>query len=190
MRKKMMLFLTGLLLIAPLAYAGSGDLIVDGSLGVGTATPGAKLDVNGDIKAVGKITSLNGRVQRDFVTGNYIGNGAAVAHIKTNIKIRTNVMYRILAEGYNYGNASVINSDAVGYTYYGWDCIGNNSVNDYAKGASISQYCSSDGYVVIKLTFTNAYYAGFSASVWRTNPLPADFKNDVTGTVFWQNTDL
>jgi hypothetical protein len=190
MRKATMLFLTGLLLTATLAYGGSGDLVVDGNLGVGTTTPGAKLDVNGDIKAGGKIISLNGRVQRDFVTGNYVVNGAAVAHIKTNIKIRTNVMYRILVEGYNYANSTVINSDAVGYTYQTWDCIGHTSENNYSNGASISQYCSTDGYVVIKLTFTNAYYAGFSASVWRTNPNPTDFKNEVTGTVVWQNADL
>lgn len=55
MRKTTMLFLTGLLLIANLANAASGDLIVDGMLGVGTATPGAKLDVNGDLYVKGAI---------------------------------------------------------------------------------------------------------------------------------------
>ena len=41
----MMLFLTGFMLIATLAYAGNGDLIVDGKLGVGTGIPGYKLDI-------------------------------------------------------------------------------------------------------------------------------------------------
>jgi hypothetical protein len=49
MIKTAMFFLTGLLLTATLAYAGSGDLIVDGKIGVGTVTPAAKLHVAGGI---------------------------------------------------------------------------------------------------------------------------------------------
>jgi len=47
MRRATAVLLTGYMLIAPLAYAGNGDLIVDGNLGVGTANPGSKLEVLG-----------------------------------------------------------------------------------------------------------------------------------------------
>ncbi len=50
MRKTMMLFVTGLLLAANLAYAGNGDLIVDGNVGVGTNIPQEKLHVVGNEK--------------------------------------------------------------------------------------------------------------------------------------------
>lgn len=47
MRKRAILYLTCFLLTATLAFAGSGDLIVDGNLGVGTGTttPVAKVDI-------------------------------------------------------------------------------------------------------------------------------------------------
>lgn len=51
MGKTTMLFLTGLLLTATLAYAGSGDLIVDGNLGVGTTGPRGRIDVGSTLGA-------------------------------------------------------------------------------------------------------------------------------------------
>jgi hypothetical protein len=48
--KRVACLIVGIVLTACQAFAANGDLIVDGSLGVGTATPGAKLDVNGTVK--------------------------------------------------------------------------------------------------------------------------------------------
>lgn len=49
--KKVLALLAVFLLAATNLYAGNGDLIVNGKLGVGTTTPGNKLDVNGGINA-------------------------------------------------------------------------------------------------------------------------------------------
>ena len=144
-------------------------ITASGNVGIGTTTP-------------------NGQVKRDFVTYNTSASNANPIHIKTNIPIQTNIMYRILVEGYNYGQSAIINSDACGYTYVGYACIGSNSVNNYASGVSISQYCSSDGYVVIKLNISSSYYIGFSASAWLTNPTGNSF--NIAGTVYHQASDL
>ena len=53
MKKIVLNALASLLLAATQLYAGNGDLIVDGKLGVGTTTPTAKLDVIGDVNVSG-----------------------------------------------------------------------------------------------------------------------------------------
>jgi hypothetical protein len=50
MKKKILVLLIGILLIAINLYAEPGDVFVEGKLGVGTTTPNARLEVNGDIK--------------------------------------------------------------------------------------------------------------------------------------------
>jgi hypothetical protein len=145
-------------------------------IGTGTEEPKAKLDVNGDINVAGGVSSQGGRVRRDFVTWNTNEeNNYDPIHIKTNIPIHSNVMYRILVEGYNYGSSAAICSDVVGYSWSGSGTIHAGQSNNYADGVSISQYYSSDGFVVIKLASAKTYYLGFSASAWLTNP---------TGTAF------
>lgn len=166
---------------------GNSAIFDNGNIGVGTSSPGAKLDVAGDINA-SRISTAGGQVRRDFLVWNTTSNGATPVHIKTNIPIKSNTMYRILVEGYNYGASTVINSDAVGYTYVNWACMGNNSVNNYASGVSISQYCSTDGFVVIRLDVASNYYMGFSASAWFTNPTGTGF--NVSGTVYLQANNL
>ena len=128
------------------------------------------------------------QVRRDFLTWNTSSNTAIPVHIKTNIPIKSNTMYRILVEGYNYGASTVINSDVVGYTYQLWACMGNASVNNYAGGVSISQYCSADGFVVVRLDVTSNYYMGFSTSAWFMNPTGNAF--NISGTVFMQSGNL
>ena len=157
------------------------------NVGIGTSSPGAKLDVAGDLNAT-RLNTAGGQVRRDFLVWNTTSNTALPLHIKTNIPIKSNTMYRILVEGYNYGASTVINSDAVGYTYVSWACMGNASTNNYASGVSISQYCSADGFVVIRLDVTSNYYMGFSASAWFTNPTGTAF--NVSGTVFMQSSNL
>jgi len=109
-------------------------------------------------------------------------------HIKTNIPIQSNTMYRLLVEGYNYGASKAINSDAVGYTYALVACLTNDQTNDYATGVTLTQYCSADGYVVLKLTVTTSYFMGFSVSAWFTNPLGGGF--DISAQAFQQASDL
>jgi len=47
MRRLTAVLFASIMLIVSLAYAGNGDLIVDGNLGVGTSNPGSKLEVLG-----------------------------------------------------------------------------------------------------------------------------------------------
>ena len=167
-----------------------GRLFIEqgGNIGIGTTNPRAKLEVSGDVHATGKLSSQNGKVKRDFLTWNTTQRTSIPIHIKTNIPKQSNVMYRIAVEGYNYGVAAIINSDVVGYTYSGWDHIGKAQTNNYADGVAISQYYSSDGYVVIKLTTDDTYYIGFSVSAWFTNPAGIGF--DISAKVHHQATDL
>lgn len=102
----------------------------------------------------------------------------AVCHIKTNIPKKSEVMYRILVEGYNYGVNAVVFSDVVGYTNRSWDELGNlekygwpegwdaEMANDYAPGVAISQYFSADGFVTLRLRAKSMYCIGFSVSAW------------------------
>ncbi|MFH2047740.1 MAG: hypothetical protein ABIK92_21655 [Pseudomonadota bacterium] len=53
MKKSILGFVLGLLLIGSNGFAADGDLIVNGNVGVGTTTPTEKLDVNGTVKATG-----------------------------------------------------------------------------------------------------------------------------------------
>jgi subtilisin-like proprotein convertase family protein len=135
-----------------------------------------------------KLVSGGGRVQRDLLQWSTTANSPTKIQIKTNIKIQTNTMYRLLVEGYNYGASAVINSDAVGYTYSGWSCLGSTSVNNYAGGGALSQYCSADGYVVLRLTVPSAYFMGFSVSAWTVNPAGQGFS--VEAKVYHQDADL
>ena len=102
----------------------------------------------------------------------------AACHIKTNIPMKSEVMYRLLVEGYNYGVNAVVFSDVVGYTNRSWDQIGNlekygwpegwdaEMTNDYAPGVAISQYFSTDGFVTVRLRAKSMYCIGFSVSAW------------------------
>lgn len=102
----------------------------------------------------------------------------AACHIKTNIPMKSEVMYRLLVEGYNYGVNAVVFSDVVGYTNRSWDQLGNlekygwpegwdaEMTNDYAPGVAISQYYSTDGFVTVRLRAKSMYCIGFSVSAW------------------------
>ncbi|MCK5832694.1 hypothetical protein KAH81_03390 [bacterium] len=152
-----------------LSFNGTGNNYIAGNVGIGVTSPTEKLSVNG------ALVTQNGMVKRDFATFNSTVSSGNPIHIKTNITW-SNIMYRILVEGYNYGAAQPINSEIVGYTYAPSPAapISASAVN-HASGASISQYKSDDGYLVVKLSSSNFYYVGFSVSAWLTNP---------TGTAF------
>ncbi len=161
----------------------------DGNVGIGTSDPKARLDVIGDVQATGSVSAQNGQVRRDFIAWSTTERRSDPIHIKTNIPKKSNVMYRVLVEGYNYGMGAVINSDIVGYTYTGWETIGQAQANNYTGGVAISQYYSSDGYVVIKLTTQDTYYLGFAASAWFTNPNGNGF-NIAVQAILHQAADL
>ncbi|MES2139822.1 MAG: hypothetical protein V4511_08930 [Bacteroidota bacterium] len=153
-----------------------------GNVGIGSTAPLSKLQVNGDL------ATQSGQVKRDFLTWNTTNNANVMIHIKTNITI-SNIMYRILIEGYNYGTAKPINSEAVGYAYTGTGTIISNQNIDHSGGVISSQYLSSDGFVVIRLNPNGSnYYIGFSVSGWFVNPAGTAF--NISGAVFHQNADL
>ncbi|CUG06277.1 Hypothetical protein, putative [Bodo saltans] len=125
----------------------------------------------------------------------------ATIHVKTNIPAKSEVMYRFLVEGYNYGVNAPIFSDAVGYTNRNWEELGKMSkygwpegwddtaTNNYAPGVSISQYFSSDDFVVLRLQAKSLFSAGFGVSAWLCfhgmgNGFP------VAATIHHQDADL
>jgi hypothetical protein len=125
----------------------------------------------------------------------------ATVHVKTNIPAKSEVMYRFLVEGYNYGVNAPIFSDAVGYTNRNWEELGKMSkygwpegwddtaTNNYAPGVSISQYFSSDDFVVLRLQAKSLFSAGFGVSAWLCfhgmgNGFP------VAATIHHQDADL
>ncbi len=154
----------------------------DGQVGIGTTDPNANLDV------VGNVSSQDGRVHRDFLVWNTVLSSPNKIHVKTNIPTSSNTMYRFLVEGYNFGVSQAIFSEAVGYAYASIDNIVYTKNNDYDGGVSISQYRSSDGYVVLLLTSPGStYYMGFSVSAWFVNPTNAF---NIEATVYQQEENL
>jgi hypothetical protein len=57
-------------------YAANGDLIVNGNLGVGTSAPGAKADINGNLKVNGTVTN-NG----ETINGNAVITSATITSV-------------------------------------------------------------------------------------------------------------
>jgi hypothetical protein len=153
-----------------------------GNVGIGTSNPFVKLQVAGDFRADGSLSSAQAKVKRDFFTFSTTVSGSTPIHVKTNIPIHSNVMYRFLVEGYDYGTGTAVNSETVGYPYTGVACLTNNSVSDHvAGGVTLSQYCSFDGFVVLRLDTPNTYYLGFSVSGWFVNPTGTSFDVSATG---------
>lgn len=122
-------------------------------------------------------------------------------HIKTNVRAKSEIMYRFLVEGYNYGVNAVLFNDVVGYTNRHWEEVGQMTkygwpegwdgqmCNDYAHGATVSQYYSTDKFLVLKLQAKSMFNVGFSVSAWLVfhgmgNGFP------VSAEVFHQDEDL
>jgi hypothetical protein len=107
-------------------------------------------------------------VKTDFLTYNSASNDTSPIHIKNNIKVTDSAMYRFAIQGYNYGAGGVINSDVAGYAFAGG--IFQPAVDNYASGATLTQYVSSDGYVVLRLSSSSFFYVGLSVSGYFQNP--------------------
>jgi len=147
------------------------------------------------------------KVFRDFIQctplPRYNGSlsGRQKIHIKTNIKAKSDIMYRLAVEGYNYGNNSIINCDAVGYTHHRWEQLGKSeeygwpegwdaeTIHHYAPGVTLSQYYSSDGFVTLRLEALSFFSVGFSVSAWLTShTFGCDFLP--TATIHQQDADV
>jgi hypothetical protein len=70
MKKKILVLIIGVLLAGANAYAADGDLIVQGNVGIGTATPDAELDVDGSINF-----SASGTIKQDNNTVFFVNRG-------------------------------------------------------------------------------------------------------------------
>ena len=126
------------------------------------------------------------KVYRDFICCPQRPKGSArwgpvsSIHIKTNIKKKSDIMYRFLIEGYNYGTNGIIHCDIAGYSHRKWDRIGKGAMEDagwpegwdtdlsysYMNGCTVDQYYSSDGFVVIRLQSRSFFCIGFGVSAW------------------------
>ena len=90
MGTKILGVVVGLVLIAANAFAANGDFYVDGNLGVGTTTPGAKLEVSGNVKLSGAtptytITNVNSPINAsDVATKAYVDAAGVVSSTGTN----------------------------------------------------------------------------------------------------------
>eukprot|EP01012_Entosiphon_sulcatum_P010280 TRINITY_DN1597_c0_g1_i2.p1 TRINITY_DN1597_c0_g1~~TRINITY_DN1597_c0_g1_i2.p1 ORF type:complete len:755 (-),score=120.77 TRINITY_DN1597_c0_g1_i2:919-3183(-) len=154
-----------------------------------------------------KRISQRANVFRDFVQcpprprSTFRGGASKTIHIKSNILAKSDIMYRFVVEGYNYGTNAVILSDCVGYTHKRWDRLGKmeeygwptgwdrQMINDYALGCELTQYYSADMCVTLRLRAKSFFCVGFSVSAWLVcHGYGADFR--ITATVHHQDVDL
>lgn len=93
--KSLIVLIAGIMITATNLYAANGDLIINGNLGVGTATPTAKVDVNGNIQLSGDYNVITRKgllmmgttdgstaVDGDLLGGlGFVGNGSQHAEL-------------------------------------------------------------------------------------------------------------
>jgi hypothetical protein len=148
-----------------LTVAAAGGASVTGNFSVSN-----NLAVGGTL-STGRTNVQNGLAFRDVAFYSNTASDAVPIHIKTNIANRSSHMYRIQIDGYNYGTASVIDHNVVGYMFASTDGITSGNTWGSNGGTTISQYLSSDGFLVVRLTFASSYFIGFGVSAWFTNPV-------------------
>ncbi|RDL43719.1 hypothetical protein DN730_13310 [Marinomonas piezotolerans] len=113
----------------------------------------------GDVSAVTGNAARGMRTERAafFFTGE---SGAAYIHIKTPLKPTVdNVMYHFTLTGYCYGESRDVSNTFAGFCYGPNDTlisVGGSGTHD-ANGVPHS-YISSDGYVTLRMHFTNTYF--------------------------------
>ncbi len=142
--------------LASTALGANGDLIVDNNVGIGTANPGARLDVAGPIKA--------GRNYSNVLSATFWGTPTYGIKIKTNIPFQNSTeMPAVILEGYCYGNAQPMGVTLVWYVF-------NNNFVQY-KASSWGAYSptiklsNENGKVVIFLD-SRPYYVMFGVRAY------------------------
>ena len=128
------------------------------------------MKITDNVKIKAKNTSES-NIQMCSAWINTTSNTSGYYHMKTNITKSSNIMYRIHAEGYNYGRGEAIDSTWTGYTYSGWTIIDNGRARDYTNGidaqrgwsspVKFGSYYSTDNYLCIAAYATTWYYAGW-----------------------------
>lgn len=157
---------------------GGGITAGKGASFNGDVSTTGKITAAGDIATKGHLRSGNNRVMRDFFQFNTPKSGKIYVHVKTNIKTKSSIMFRVQVEGYAYGPAKNVEATTVGYTYSGWDCTGavHNHQGPYG---TFDHYCSSDNYIVLRFYVANSYYLGLTYSAWFLNPTGTAFSLEV-----------
>ena len=123
MKGKILGLMVGLLLISFNLFAADGDLIVNGNLGIGTMNPGAKLDVQGNLK---------------------IGNHYFDANDDGWLRIRDgdNGNFKDLAVGQFWVNSTAYFGNGTG----SWDSAGNVGVGTTGPSTKLQVAADSGGY--------------------------------------------
>jgi len=163
-------------------------LDADGNMGVGVTTPLDRLHVGGNARFDGALSSAKRRVQRDFFTWTTNAGGSTPVHIKTNLPVQSGEMYRFVVEGYAHAMNAPLYCEAVGYMSALSPCTYNDKVyNRDPSVAVLSQYCSQDGFLVLRLSVPDMYYVGFAMSAWFVNPTGTF---DISAIALQQQNDL
>ncbi|MBF0560267.1 MAG: hypothetical protein HQL08_15975 [Nitrospirae bacterium] len=138
MKRVVVVLIFALLLLGGNAFAGNGDMYVNGNVGVGTTSPQYKLDVNGagsfegnQIHNVGTPTAAN-----DAATKSYVDAAAAAS---------TPVQYKTYSFQGGCAVDATHNNCGSGWTYVGCSVITNYNCD----GAGENCYTSQTGYAYV-----------------------------------------
>ncbi len=148
-----------------------------------SATSAALTTLSGRVTAITPPTGIHNNVFQY----NTADNNAISLQLKTQWRTNNGAMYRVTVQGYMYGVGAPVNSDCVGYLYSATDSIVSGSCNNYAGGATLTQYKTSDGYLAFTLSYGSSYYMGITVSYTTLSPT-GDFTT--TFTPFKQNATL
>eukprot|EP00760_Papus_ankaliazontas_P014113 PhM_4_TR15960/c0_g1_i1/m.45731 len=105
-------------------------------------------------------------------------------HVKTNIRLRSNIKYRFHFEGFNWGAASPINTVVVGYSGVQWESLNTMEEFGWPEGwdketivhfapeglTGCDQYYSKDGCATFKLRARSFVHVSFSVTAMLVTP--------------------
>lgn len=128
----------------------------------------------GSVRAFSSLQSSGGLHRRDIATYRDTASNAVPIHIKTNIAVHSDIRYWLVVDGYNYGVSQPVKMQAGGWTSDSVSCASSMASKSYTTNTTVSQYCSSDGFIVLKLQAVSFYFIGISvgASTFTSNSSP------------------